>query len=248
MRIRGIDFTSQPTRRKPLICIECTLDGDRLVVQALKEWITFNQFERALEEPGPWIAGIDFPFGQSRRFIETAGWPLQWPDYVAYASALGRNGFRDALERYRAGRPYGDKEHRRATDVAASSISPQKLYGVPVALMFFEGARRIAAANVTIPGLQAGDPERIVVEAYPGALARYLIGRTSYKHDNRRRQTSSQLHARLEIIDRLLAGQLAASHGLTIVATKDLLPTIRPAISWMRSFARFRQPGRGTAG
>ena len=62
--------------------------------------------------------------------------------------------------------------NRRATDIAASSISPQKLYGVPVGLMFFEGAPRLMRLGVTIPGLQSGDPERIVVEAYPGVLAR----------------------------------------------------------------------------
>ena len=29
-----------------------------------------------------------------------------------------------------------DKEHRRQTDIAVGSVSPQKLYGVPVGLMF----------------------------------------------------------------------------------------------------------------
>jgi hypothetical protein len=45
---------------------------------------------------------------------------------------LGRGAFRKALDAYRASRPAGDKEHRRETDVAAGSISPQKLYGTPV--------------------------------------------------------------------------------------------------------------------
>ena len=96
---------------------------------------------------------------------------------------MSRQGFRDALDAYRAPRPAGEKEHRRATDIAAGSISPQKLYGTPVGLMFFEGVPRIKAAGVTIPGLQLGDPERIVIEAYPGVLAgvlaRHLIGRRS---------------------------------------------------------------------
>jgi hypothetical protein len=55
------------------------------------------------------------------------------------------------LEVYRSHRPFGDKEHRRKTDIAASSISPQKLYGVPVGLMFFEGAPRLVKSGVTIP-------------------------------------------------------------------------------------------------
>jgi hypothetical protein len=36
-----------------------------------EEWSTFSAFEGALQRPGPWIAGIDPPFGQSRQFIET---------------------------------------------------------------------------------------------------------------------------------------------------------------------------------
>jgi hypothetical protein len=47
--------------------------------------------------------------------------------------------------------------------------------------MFFEGLPRLLDAGVTIPYVQVGDPRRIVVEAYPGVLARQLIGRRSYK-------------------------------------------------------------------
>jgi len=168
MKIHGIDFTSHPDARKPITCLECRLHGNTLHAGTLAEWRSFVDFEAALRRTGPWIAGIDFPFGQSRRFIDNIDWPRDWAGYVDHAASLGRVGFRAALDAYRAPWPYGDKEHRRATDVAAGSISPQKLYGTPVGLMFFEGAPRLRQAGVTIPGLQAGDPERIMVEAYPG--------------------------------------------------------------------------------
>jgi hypothetical protein len=74
---------------------------------------------------------------------------------------LGRKGFCEALDAYRENRPSGDKEHRRAVDIAAGSISTQKLYGTPVGLMFFKGAPRLLEAGVTIPGLQQGDLGRI---------------------------------------------------------------------------------------
>lgn len=128
--------------------------------------------------------------------VENIGWPLTWEGYVSHASSLGREGFRDALEDYRRDRPKGDKKHRRITDVTACSISPQKLFGTPVALMFFEGAHRLVEAGVTIPGLQEGDPDRIVVEAYPGVLARSVISRRSYKNDTKRKQTEDQHAAR----------------------------------------------------
>ena len=60
--------------------------------------------------PGPWIAGIDFPFGQSRTFIENIGWPDYWAGYVECAGSLGREGFRNALDAYRERRPFGDKD------------------------------------------------------------------------------------------------------------------------------------------
>jgi hypothetical protein len=66
MRIYGIDFTSRPHRRKPITCLEATLDGNTLKAGALQEWQSFSAFEEALNRPGPWIAGIDFPFGRLR--------------------------------------------------------------------------------------------------------------------------------------------------------------------------------------
>ena len=109
-----------------------------------------------------------------------------------------------------------------ARAVAASSVSPQKLHGVPVGLMFFEGAPRLVRSGVTIPALQSGDPERIVVEAYPGVLARRLIGRASYKKDKLRKQTEKQRLARGVMLDHILSGQIEASYGLRVQAPKNL--------------------------
>jgi hypothetical protein len=113
--------------------------------------------EQAILKPGPWIAGIDFPFGQSRTFISNIGWPNTWAAYVTHAYSLGKEGYRAALNAYKATRPKGDKEHRRRTDRIAQSISPQKLHGIPVGLMFFEGAHRLLRASVAIPHIQTGD-------------------------------------------------------------------------------------------
>ena len=189
-----------------------------LRASVLEEWSTFTEFEEALTHLGPWIAGIDLPFGQSRKFIETIGWPMDWHNYVLYAHSLGRKGFRDALDAYRKPRSYGDKEHRRQTDIAAKSISPQKLYGVPVGLMFFEGAPRILKSGVTIPVLQDGDPNRIVVEAYPGILARQIVGNRSYKQDSKKKQTVEQRDARYDLLENLRNGSMHDVYGFEIDA------------------------------
>jgi len=254
VKIYGIDFTSRPRRSKPITCLACVLEGNTLRAGELAQWSRFDEFEQALRSPGPWIVGIDFPFGQSRRFIDNIGWPDDWAGYVDHAASLGRAGFRAALDAYRAPRQYGDKEHRRATDIASGSISPQKLYGTPVGLMFFEGAPRLRQAGVTIPGLQEGDPERIVVEAYPGVMARSFIGTRSYKHDTRKRQTQEQQDARRELLSRITNGDALHDYGVRVYAPMSLaddpggdhldalLCAVQAAWAWTKRDARFGAP------
>lgn len=222
MRVYGIDFTSKPSRIKPIAALVCELQDGLLRADALLTWESFEDFENMLSQPGPWIAGIDFPFGQSRRLIDNLGWPREWSEYVRHAASLGREGFIATLEDYKRDRPAGDKEHRRQADILAGSISPQKLYGVPVGKMFFEGAPRLVDAGVTVPGLQAGDPRRIVVEAYPGILARALIGKRAYKNDLKKKQTHALRAAREDIFTRLETGAARARYGMDVEAPSRL--------------------------
>jgi len=222
MEVYGVDFTSRPRRGKPISCLRCRLDGGLLRAGELEAFADFTGFEAMLRRQGPWIAGLDFPFGLPRKFIATIGWPESWAGYVGHVETLGRAGFRAALEAYRRGRPPGDKEHRRATDIAAGSISPQKLYGTPVALMFFEGAPRLIRADVTIPHLRAGSPDRVVIEAYPGVLARRLIGRRGYKTDTRAKQTAAHASARYDILERLTSDAGRAHLGFAVAADASL--------------------------
>jgi hypothetical protein len=254
MDVYGIDFTSRPRCGKPITALACRLEGDRLQAGTLSAWSDFAPFESFLRQPGPWIAGIDFPFGQSRTFLTNIGWPLTWPGYVRHVESLGRTGFRRALDAYRAPRPAGDKEHRRATDRAAGAISPQKLYGTPVGLMFFEGAPRLLRAGVTIPGVHAGDPRRVVVEAYPGLLARALIGRCSYKQDARARQTAERDQARRALLRAILDGAAQPAYGVSVqapLALADdpmgdaldaLLAAIQAAWAWTRRADGYGRP------
>ena len=99
--------------------------------------------------PGPWVAGIDFPFGQPRKLIENIGWPDTWEKAIRYISIMNRCEFVQALESYCQAREKGDKHHLRLTDRAARSRSPMMLYRVPVGKMFFEGAPRLLEAGVS---------------------------------------------------------------------------------------------------
>ena len=44
MKIYGIDFTSRPTRRKPITCLECELTGEHPQAGELATWEDFEGF------------------------------------------------------------------------------------------------------------------------------------------------------------------------------------------------------------
>ena len=227
--VYGIDFTSRPTRRKPIVCVECLLDGNvlRLAGNPWHYFENFTEFEYFLSTPSPsglpWIAGIDFPFGMPLRFIENAGWPTDWGEYVKTKIApLSRKAWREVLDSYKCCRPTGDKEHLRVTDAIAGSLSPQKQYGIPVALMFYEGAPRLKNAGVMIPGLQEGSPDRVVVESYPGVAVRNLVGeKPSYKTDSKGKQTAARLEARRAILGTLRERGPADPYFIEVQGTED---------------------------
>ena len=77
----------------------------------------------------------------------------------------------------------------------------------PVAYMLHAGAPRLIDAGVHLPGLQEGDASRVALEAYPGLLARELIGTRSYKSDTPAKQTPERLIARKDLLDALEQGR-----------------------------------------
>jgi hypothetical protein len=222
MKIFGIDFTSAPSSKKPITCAVGWLDGSSLQVECVEALTDYAQFEALLASQGPWVAGLDFPFAQSQRFIDNLGWPRQWSQYMKNVSQLSRAEFVTLLEDYKVDRPKGDKEHRRAIDVLASAISPQKLFGVPVAKMFYEGARRLYQSHTDIVPLRRLDTDKIVVEAYPAIVARRFIARRSYKNDQKSKQTVELRLAREDLVDGILSDGLKMSYGLLPVLSSSL--------------------------
>ena len=218
MRVYGVDFTSAPRRGKPICVAVCWLAGDRLSFERLERIRRLDDLDASLRTAGPWIAGFDFPFTQSRIFLRNVGWPERWDEFADHLSGLEKLEFRRLLEAYKADRATGDREHSRGFERGTGAASPQKLHGVPVALMQFEGVPRLRRAGVHIPGLLAGDPSRIAVEAYPGVAARALVGKLPYKADEAKKQTHSQAEARRLILERLTGLEGAARFDLHVDA------------------------------
>ena len=220
--VHGVDFTSRPSTRKPLTIATGSLAGRLFVLESVAEMADWGTFERWLRHDGPWIAGFDFPFGLPREAVRDVDWPQRWPALVERCRELGRDAFRQILDRYRESRPVGNKYAHRRTDIPARSHSPLKLVNPPVGLMFLEGAPRLLDAGLEIPGLHAGDPTRIALEAYPAFGARGLAG-GSYKNDTKAKQTADRRTVRKQIVAALVTGRLL---GLAMQAPQKLLKTL----------------------
>ncbi len=225
MRIYGIDFTSSPSRQKPITCAVCWLEGARLSLVRIDPLSNFPAFEALLASPGPWLAGLDFPFCQARRFLDGIAWPgsESWEGYVAHVGTLSRAAFRAELTAYRTPRADGDKHHHRSFDRLCGAQSPQTIDYTPVGLMFHEGAPRLRDAGVHLPGLRPGDRSRICVEAYPGVAARALAGRASYKSDTPGKSTDARITVRRAILAALTGAPGCARFGLSVQAGEDII-------------------------
>ena len=222
MNIYGLDFTSAPSRRKPITCAACELEKTTLLIKTLLKLTTFEDFETFLRTEGPWLAALDFPFGQPRKLITNLGWPETWEGYMHLISSMSKQAFEKTLQDYRENRPPGDKLHLRATDTLAGAISPMMLHRVPVGKMFFQGATRLFKSEMSILPCRPTGDGRIVVEGYPALVARKLIGKRSYKSDERGKQTIDRAMARREVVDGLCSGKLVKEYGLAVLMTDEM--------------------------
>jgi len=184
VKIFGLDFTSAPGRRKPLIVLGCTLEGDSLRVEDSETLTDFGGFEDFLQRRGPWACGMDFPFGQPRSLIAALGWPESWEEgYVGEVGRLPKEEFEDKVRADMALRAAGSKWRYRLADRRSGSSSAMMLFRVPVGKMFYQGAPRLLASGVRVEPCRRNGDERVAVEAYPAVVARRFLGHTAYKRD-----------------------------------------------------------------
>jgi Protein of unknown function (DUF429) len=101
----------------------------------------------------------------------------------------------------------------------------------PVAFMLHAGVPILLASGAFFPGLQSPPPRRghhatarVALEAYPGMLARQILGARSYKADDRARQTPERLIARKDLIHALERGATPLGFRLKLThAQRDAL-------------------------
>lgn len=232
----GCDFSSRPSRQKPIVLALGTLHSGRVQLSRLERLASLASlaaFAQWLQQPLDWVGGFDLPFGLPRELVETLGWPSVWEDCIRHYATLSREQIRTAFAAFCDARPIGGKFAHRATDIPAGSSPSMKWVNPPVAYMLHAGVPLLLAAGVHLIGLQESrtdesaakdPPRRIALEAYPGLLARELLGKRSYKSDDKARQTPERLIARKDLITALEHGQTRLGLRLKLThAQRDVL-------------------------
>ena len=208
MNLIGVDFSSSPSKRKPIVVAHGQLVANGLLqLQNLQSFDSLGGWGQWLQRPGPWVGGFDFPFGLPRELVEHLGWPLQWQALIEHYSRLTRAEIRDTFAAFCNARPVGAKFAHRACDGPAGSSPSMKWVNPPVAFMLHAAVPLLLQAGAHLPGLHPGDTQRVALEAYPGLLAREILGPRSYKSDDKHKQTPERLIARKDLVNALELGQ-----------------------------------------
>lgn len=208
-QLLGCDFSSSPSKRKPIVVAWGGVQGGRVHLQRLERAVTLDAFVAALQQEPAWTGAFDLPFGLPRELIETLGWPTEWRSCISHFTGLSRAHIREQFAAFCDARPVGGKFAHRATDIPAKSSPSMKWVNPPVAFMLHAGVPCLLSAGAYLPGLQSPQQisSRVALEAYPGLLARELLGQRSYKSDDKAKQTPERLIARKDLLMALELGQ-----------------------------------------
>ena len=234
MLIIGCDFSSSPSKSKPIVVAvsdavvsQKVATGTKTgccVLLKVERFDTLDAWIEWLQAQPQWLGGFDLPFGLPRELVETLDWPTDWLALMQHYAKLSREDIRSTFKAFCDARPVGGKFAHRASDLPAGSSPSMKWVNPPVAFMLHAGVPRLVAAGCTFPGLYTGNPDKVALESYPGLLAREVLGTRSYKSDNKVKQTPDRLIARKDLITALELGQTRLNLRLKLThAQRDML-------------------------
>jgi hypothetical protein len=234
MLILGCDFSSSPSKRKPVVVAVSEVSAEpagtnasqskRCVLLRLEQFETLDAWGQWLQAQPAWVGGFDLPFGLPRDLVEALRWPTDWLACMQHYSKLSREEIRSTFKAFCDVRPVGGKFAHRATDLPAASSPSMKWVNPPVAYMLHAGVPRLIETGCHFPGLHPGNANKVALEAYPGLLAREVLGQRSYKSDDKAKQTPDRLIARKDLITALELGQTRLGLRLKLShAQRDLL-------------------------
>ena len=211
----GCDFSSAPSRKKQIVISFGRLSGNVVKLLETERFTDLVSWQQCLTNR-EWIGGFDLPFGLPRELVTSLAWPTDWRASVDHFSGQDKAHLRALFKAFCDARPLGHKFAHRATDAPAGSSPSMKWVNPPVAWMMHAGLPRILATGAHMPAHMPTDqatvgsepPVRVAFEAYPGLLARELLGGPrSYKSDDVARQTPARWVARKDMLTALEQGR-----------------------------------------
>lgn len=182
MRLAGVDFTSAPSKRKPIVVCTGVLLNGRVSQVDLRSLSTPALFRDFLGTFSFDRLGVDAPLALPLEFLQTIG-VGSWEDSIRWATSLEKGEYFAIIRAFVSSRPSGNKEPKRACDKAIGAASPLKLYNPGVGWMHFALAKHLSEVNAAVLPFQKAEGHRSVVEVYPGAFAKKRLSNVSYKND-----------------------------------------------------------------
>lgn len=227
VELLGCDFSSSPSAKKQIVLAFGRLFQKRVKLLKLERFTSLAAWQDRLQH-GAWVGGFDLPFGLPREWVlSQAGWPTEWRACMDRFAATDRTELRQRFKAFCDARPTGAKFAHRATDGLAGSSPSMKWVNPPVAWMMHAGVpvlQHLGAWFVTHEpppsGTRTDAPLRVALEAYPGLLAREVLGRTSYKADDAARQDTARLLARKTLVEALEQGRTRLGLRLKLTAAQ----------------------------
>ena len=86
----GCDFSSRPTRKKPIVLAVGAATKGRVQLLMLERLESPQAFEAWLAQPAAWVGAFDLPFGLPRELETQLGWPLGWEACMHHYASLSR--------------------------------------------------------------------------------------------------------------------------------------------------------------
>ena len=103
----GCDFSSSPSKRKPIVIALGSAKQGRVQLQELLRFETLDAWAQWLAQPMDWVGGFDLPFGLPRELVETLNWPTEWLACMQHYASMSREEIREQFKAFCNARPVG---------------------------------------------------------------------------------------------------------------------------------------------
>ncbi|MEK9628441.1 MAG: histidine kinase dimerization/phospho-acceptor domain-containing protein, partial [Nitrospinota bacterium] len=197
MKIFGINFIENPSPKNPISIAVCDFKKNHgLSIHKVETYDTLQEFETFLKQKGPWFAGVNFPLGQPKQFLEKMSLSNGWDKNIKEIQKWKKAGFEKKVKQYAKKLPKGTKIPLRITDIFAGGDSPLKSTGSHSLHRFFEGTECLLKSGVSIFPCFPRKTNRVVIETLPSLVA----GRFMVQEANRKKKKSDSENIHKEVI------------------------------------------------